>query len=508
MFAKRVSRGEIIEQLQQIMSIKQTNNAQQAAWLAISSFSSLALGFVSAAILSRYFDKVEYGTYKQILFVYGTLQSVFTIGLPSVFSYFIPRYSYEEGKYFVNRINRIFLLLGLIFSITLYLSSDLIAQLLKNKELAEGLKIFSIFPIFTLPALGVEGLYTALKKTKYIAIYNTISKLLMLICIVSPVIFLDGNYKTAIIGWGVASFLIFIYAMYMKNRPYFGVKKQPIQNFHSTVFNYSAPLMAASVAGFFIGSSNQFFISRYYGSEAFAEYSNGFIALPFIAMVIKPIKDVLLPLFSKAQKEQNLINALNSYKYATYNSVILIYPIILFCIFFANDFISFVYGSKYYESASYFRVSLIRDFLDTLPYLAILLATGHSKIYFKGHLVFAICLVLFSYLFSKLLFPPIIIVILFVGLEFLMKVFYLYFIYKIEKINLIPFDLIKKIGMILLHITVILIPLHLFSSYLLEDLPIGFRISINFILFYIMIFATQKLTRINYLAPIYQIIKK
>lgn len=53
-----------------------TNNTQQALWLALSSFSTLALGFVSAAILSRYFDKTEYGTYKQILYVYGTLQTM------------------------------------------------------------------------------------------------------------------------------------------------------------------------------------------------------------------------------------------------------------------------------------------------------------------------------------------------------------------------------------------------------------------------------------------------
>jgi O-antigen/teichoic acid export membrane protein len=200
------------------------SNTQQALWLAISSFSSLALAFLSSAILSRYFDKTEYGTYRQILYVYGTLQTIFTVGLPSVFAYFIPRYSNEEGKYFVNKINTLFVVLGCCFSLLLFLSSDLIADILQNRELARGLKVFSIFPLFTLPTLGVEGLYTALRRTKDIAIYNTISKLLMLACIVLPVVYIKGDYVVAIMGWGAASFVIFIYAMYMKSKPYFGIQ--------------------------------------------------------------------------------------------------------------------------------------------------------------------------------------------------------------------------------------------------------------------------------------------
>jgi O-antigen/teichoic acid export membrane protein len=57
-----------------------SNNTVQALWVGLGSLSSFALGIVSAAILSRYFDKAEYGTYKQILYVYHTLLVVFTPG--------------------------------------------------------------------------------------------------------------------------------------------------------------------------------------------------------------------------------------------------------------------------------------------------------------------------------------------------------------------------------------------------------------------------------------------
>lgn len=485
-----------------------TSNTQQAFWLAISSFSSLALGFVSAAILSRYFDKAEYGTYRQILYVYATLQTIFTVGLPSVFSYFIPRYSHEEGKFFVNKINSIFVLLGLLFSLVLFFSSSFIAQILNNDELVVGLKIFSVFPLFTLPALGVEGLYTALRKTKYIAIYNTISKLLMLVCIVVPVIYFEGNYKTAIIGWGVASFCIFIFAMYMKSKPYFGVSKQRIQKFYSTVFNYSLPLMAASLAGFFIASSNQFFISRYYGTEIFAEYANGFISIPLIGMVTGSITRVLLPLFSKAQKENKIGNAVKSYESAVLNSIILIYPLIIFCIFFASDIVVFVFGDLYKNSAPYFRVALIRDLFTVLPFLSILLATGHSRVYFKGHVVFAIALLIISYLFSKLSLPPLTIVSLFVFFDVLLRLYFLLFIYKREQINLVSIDLLKRMIIIIIHTSVVLAVVFVFSRLVIPSSVLALiKIVINLVLFYALMLLTQKVVHFNYLSPIIHLIK-
>lgn len=485
------------------------SNTQQAMWLGISSLSSLALAFVSSAILSRYFDKVEYGTYKQILYVYLTLQTVFTIGLPSVFSYFIPRYNDEEGKYFVNKLNFIFVFIGLIFSVTLYLLSDFIGQILNNNELAYGLKIFSVFPLFTIPAMGVEGLYIALKKTKYLAIYNTISKLLMLTCTLIPVLVFEGGYKSAIVGWGVASFFIFIFAMYLKSMPYFGVAKQKITNFYSTVFNYSTPLMLASLVGFVLASSNQFFISRYYGTEKFAEFANGFISLPIVGMVSGPIKSVLVPLFSRAQNENKLTEALESYKSAVLIAVVIIFPLIVFSIAFASDIIVLIYGKLYYESSPYFRASLISDVFQILPYVSVLLATGHSKIYFRSHLVSAMLLLPISYFMARKSFNPVMIVYLFVFVE-IVRHFYLFsFINKREQINLIPSNLIKKMLKILLHISLVVCLLSFFSNFVFpKDFPLFIKITINLACFYTLLLLTQKMIRIDYLYPIFIFIKK
>ncbi|NMD00138.1 MAG: oligosaccharide flippase family protein [Bacteroidales bacterium] len=98
------------------------SNTFQAFWVGIGSMSSYALGIISAAILSRYFDKSEYGTYRQILYVYNTLLIIFTAGLPKVFNYYLPRYSIEQGKDIVWKISKALFFAGLIYSLFLFFS--------------------------------------------------------------------------------------------------------------------------------------------------------------------------------------------------------------------------------------------------------------------------------------------------------------------------------------------------------------------------------------------------
>ena len=93
----------------------QKNNTIQAFWVALGTFSSLALSIVSVAVLSRYLSKGDYGTYRQIVYVYSTLLVVFSAGLPSVFSYFLPRFTIQQGKDIVLKVTKILFIGGVFF---------------------------------------------------------------------------------------------------------------------------------------------------------------------------------------------------------------------------------------------------------------------------------------------------------------------------------------------------------------------------------------------------------
>ena len=153
-----------------------------------------------------------------------------------------------------------------------------------------------------------------------------------------------------------------------------------------SVVSYSLPLMGASLAGVALNSADQFYISRYYGTKVFAEFSNGAISIPFIGMIAGSVKTVILPILSKADSRGEMSNSIAMYQRAVLKSITLVFPILLFCMFFAGELVVFVYGAQYEVSKSFLRVYMLREFFNVIPYFSVILAMGLSNIYLNMHI--------------------------------------------------------------------------------------------------------------------------
>lgn len=441
------------------------------------------------------------------MYVFSTLQIVFAAGLPGVFSYFIPRLSDGQGRTLVNRFTVILGLLGAAFSAVLYFGATFIAQILNNPDLTAGLKIFSLVPLFTLPAMGIEGIYTALRKTKHIAFYLIISKTFNLICIVAPVLLLRGNYKTALTGWTIASFLIFLVALWMKNRPYVKIKPELISNMYKTVFTYSMPLMGASAVGMFLHSAGQFFISRFYGTAIFAEFSNGFIPVPLAGMVAGSVRSVLTPLFSKANFEGNMEQIFATYKSAVCRAVNIVFPVLFFCMFFAGDIMILLYGSQYAASKIYFQISITKDIIEVLPYLAILLAFGKSGIYFYIHLFGALSIWAVDALIVYNHLHPAYIAVAASAIQIIMISFVFWYFNTVLKIKLIK-PVFKHLVVVSIHSSMLLVIVYGIRITFLSGVIAVWSLMACGTAFYILLILTDKIIRIGYLEPLFTLIKE
>lgn len=482
--------------------MKYTNNSdsnfKQAFWLGISQFSAFALAIVSAAILSRYFDKAEYGTYKQVMYVYTTLQTIFTLGIPKVFSYFIPRLNIGQSKTLVKNLTILLSVLGGGFSITLYACSGLIGSLLNNPELDVALKIFSVVPLFTIPTMGVEGIYIAIRETKYITVFTVINKLITLLFVITPVLFFNGSYKSALIGWSIAHFITFLIALYLKNRPFRNTNPASVHGMYRTVFSYSLPLLAASFAGLFLHSANQFFISRYYGQVVFAEFTNGFITLPFIGMIAGSVKSVLLPIFSKSDAKGNLSDICTIYNNAVKQTATIIFPIVLFCMFNAEKIVTLLYGEQYAISKIYFQISLFRDIFDVLPYLSVLMAIGGSMVYLVFHIIFSILIWVVDFIIVWSNMPPTFIAIAYTSIHIIMILSFIIYIQKIKKISLISSNLIYYAFKIILHTTVVLTIISLAYQQIEHNINCVIYLVICGLTFYCIIILTGRIIKVDY----------
>lgn len=401
--------------------IKQdTSNTSQALWIGIGSLCSFLFSIVSAAILSRYFTKDQYGTYKQVMYVYHTLLTVFTLGLPLAYSYFLPRVSKSEGKSLVNKLNYCFLLMGFVFSIVLYFGADLFAGILKNEELASNIRIFSLAPVFILPTMGLQGILATYKKTILNAIYVVSTRILMLICVALPVVIYENTVAVALWGFIISSFISCIIAFYFQNLPFRGCKKEKSTITYKSIFAYSLPLMVAGFLGIVINAADQFYVSRFFGSEVFADFANGSLELPFVSMVLSASGTVLLPVFSKMLSDNCTVDEVVSlWTRTAVKATYILYPIVVFCFFFAGDIMTFLYGEMYITSAKYFQIMLIVNLFTIIQFYPIILALGKTKEYALVHVILFVMVWSLEYLGVVLFSSPIVVTIISVACKIL-----------------------------------------------------------------------------------------
>ncbi|MBK8372223.1 MAG: oligosaccharide flippase family protein [Saprospiraceae bacterium] len=281
--------------------------------------------------------------------------------------------------------------LGLLFSTFLWLGAPLVSGFFGNEQMVSGLRKFAIVPILLLPTLGLDGIFASYQQTHLLAIYNTLNRILMLVCIVVPVIWIENSTDMAINGWIAASILNFGLAMWFRNLPFKGVVSQKSNISTNELFNYSIPLVIASVWGIVLTYSDQYYISHYFGAEVYAEYSNGFIEIPFVGVISSSIAVVLIPIFSKYNfnsSDKSII--VEIWKNSISKSILLIIPITAFCFIFSSEIINFIFSNKYQNSSLFFKSKSILNFFNVVNFMPILLSIGATKFYARIHIFLAL----------------------------------------------------------------------------------------------------------------------
>lgn len=421
-----------------------SSNTLQAFWLSIGNLITFGFSIISVAILSRYFSKDDYGVYRQVIYIYGTLLIIFSMGLPKAYGYFIPKVNDNQIKDVINKISFILLLTGVLFSSLLYFGSGLIADLLNNEKLSAALKHFSMVPFFMLPTLGIENILSALKKSHIVTVYTILSRSFMLICTVLPVIAFDSGYLGAIQGFVIASFFSFVVALLIKYNLLKGVVQVKSQVSYKKIFQFALPLFSASIWAWIINSSDQFFISRYFGSVEFATFSNGFFEFPLVSMLVASTATVLLPVFSGEIHQDGTVSVevKRVWNSALKKTILLVYPLLVFLFVYAEHMVIVLYGESYADSSIYFKLRTFLSFFQIVAFMPLLLALGATKYCSKVFMLTAFAIVILEYLAVLIFKSPyavaIVSVIVWLGMMFFMAR-YIAKVFQIRVIDLFPF---------------------------------------------------------------------
>jgi O-antigen/teichoic acid export membrane protein len=420
---------------------------------------------ISAVILSRYLSVSTYGSYQQLLVIYGTLLTIVSFGLPQSINYFLPR-SESAGEKKAYAFQTYFLLLALsfIFALALFLSSKFISIQFNNEELYELLRIFAWFILFLIPIQFIDQLLVVLDKTKKLAIYRISFACLRLLSIVVPV-FMKASLKTVVISLVVFSAVQFMVTTFIIFKLFFDITFSWQRGFLVQQLKYSFFIGMSSLVGVLTRESDKIIVSLFFLPESFAIYANGAREIPFIGIISGSVVAILMPELVTLYKQRKIQDFFKLWHLSMEKVAAVLFPIAVFLFLFAKEFMVTLFSIKYLPSTIIFRIYLLLVPLRVTTYGAILMSIGKTSIIFRSSVYALLLNICLNILFIKFFGPagPAIATVL---VTYLLTLYLLSNIKKAIKIpfrRVMPWRKLMKLMIICILLLVSIVPLKLSS---------------------------------------------
>ena len=329
---------------------------------------------------SRYLSMQDYSTYRQTFLPYEILAPFLSLGIPPTIYYLLPRRKDKLNLVFHSIL--LILFCALVFSgFLMFGGAEFISRLFHNPELIHSVKWLMIYPFFQIPITLLISVYIFEGKTKFVGIYSSVFGLVSAISAIFVIIsyrnYLNVVMIKAILPLGGFIFLLsYLFKIYKKK-----VTKK-VRFFHSTktILSTSIPFGFASMIGVISLQLDKVLVSSLGTIQEFAIYVNGAMEIPLIGVLTGSVSAVLIGELSKSIKDHDYTKALELFQMTAIKTALILFPIMVFFIFNAREFMILLYSEKYELSAIPFTIYLFLLPIRIVVFGSIFVAMGKSKL--------------------------------------------------------------------------------------------------------------------------------
>ncbi|TSA24448.1 hypothetical protein D4R71_07045 [bacterium] len=401
-------------------------------------------------ILSRYLSKEAYGTYRQLFLLFSTFSAIFILGLPASINYFIPQFNKEKQKTILLQTMFILLFMGILMGIIFWGGSSFFSKIMRNPDLKNLLKYFSLFPVFVLPTVIYYNFFICINKAKYTSILSVILGFLKFLSVLLPILL---GYPLIYIVYALIIFSIIQFFIVYVNlyKPFIKIK---------TVFSFilareqllfAFPIGISAIVAILLRKVDQFMISSYFTTDQYAIYANGAIEITFLAIITNSAVAVLMPYLVRTYKNNKVNDFICKWKNSIIKTALIIFPVSIFLIFFSREVIIIFFSKKYEGSIIIFQIYLLIEVIRITNFGYVLLAMGKPKFMLKYNCIALVVNLVLNLLLIRLL------GIIGPAISTVVSIYILYFlelkkiggILKVKLINIMEW---KKIGCLLIAI--------------------------------------------------------
>ena len=347
---------------------------------------SRGLGFFREVLFANYFGRgIEFDVYLIGAVIPLTINAVaILIGQ----NYFIPAYHKTKSRnpdstniFFTSNFF-IFILIGFLISIILYLLSETIIDVYLNtdnnslKEIA--VNIFRLF-LITIPFTFAISILTAFEQSEYKFKYPAIGRLFLNITIIPILILFTDKFGiyTVPLGFIFGIFFQFIYLLIKGNSRVsfsFGSLKNKKEVFNFLDITIFSIILIETIGQFYLLADRYFFKMVDQGGIASLSYASNLFNLP-ISVVSLAFATVIFPKFSEDIQTKSFDNLQKNLSDSISANLLFFVPIAFLLFFYGDGIIKLLFErGKFYES-------------DTLDTFLALKAYAFSIIFYSTYAI-------------------------------------------------------------------------------------------------------------------------
>jgi O-antigen/teichoic acid export membrane protein len=338
-----------------------------------------AAAFVIPVVLARVFTQAEFGTYKQLFLIYGTLFGLGQIGMAESLYYFVPGKPADAGRHLSNTVLTL-AVLGALGIVLVGLTSVDVAAWLGNAPLAVHLPLLGVFLALMLVTAAFEIVMIARRQHKTAAWTYAGSDLVRMLLFIAPGL-LWGSLHAVMAG-AVAFAALRLVAMLVYARREFGRGLRPDLKVWRYQLAYALPFTLAVSVEVLQLNLHQYIVASRFDAATFAIYAVGCLQIPLVDLIATSSCNVMM--VKMAENRSDRRSALALWHETTCRLALVLVPLAIFLALTAHAVILTLYSSTYLASVPIFTLWS----LTILP--AVFAVDGVLRVYARTRMLFVL----------------------------------------------------------------------------------------------------------------------
>jgi O-antigen/teichoic acid export membrane protein len=356
----------------------------RSLYLASSKLLGYGIRLILPYFLVRLMTVADFGAYRQFFLLDIYVSTLFQLGVNQSLYYFIPRDPRNAGAYFLNS-----LLMNLVVFTTAYALigtfREPLSAWLKMAILRDAFAPLTAYTMSLMLIAACDCYLNARQLTKASAFFEVAGQVLA--SAVTVYVAFATRSLGAIILWLVVARAVQLLAMlayihlrldgFGAQRYFFGMREQ---------IRYGIALGLAGTVWAMLQRLHEFFVSGYYGTEAYAVYSAGCTEIPIIQIFTQSVAVVALGQFAMLEQQGDWQGVRRLWTRVLTSSYAVALPTIIGFLLISKPLILFMFTGTYAGAVPIFQINTVLKLYLIFNATLVLRAMNRNDISIKVNL--------------------------------------------------------------------------------------------------------------------------